>query len=167
MVRFIHVNEGADGMWAAARQGTRHIVRRPWYEGVRAIAVVEQIVLTDDLGDICVLGHHPERIKAFGFDPTERSVRAKPPKPGKQRFLVRISFRRGDQASEALGYFFNLRHLASISHVRLWSQAGFYHTLPPYVKAREMNHAKGPLESFSNTLAGKMPRDVDMAAILE
>jgi hypothetical protein len=166
MVRLIHVNEGADGMWAAARQGTRHVVRRPGHEGVRAIAVVEQIVLTDDLGDICVLGHHPERIKAFGFDPTERPVRAKPPKPGKQRFLVRISLRRGDQASEALGYFFNLRHPASISHVRLWSWSGFYHTLPLYVKAREINHGKAPLESFSNTLAGKMPRDADIAAIL-
>jgi hypothetical protein len=30
-----------------------------------------------------------------------------------------------------------------------------------------MNHAKGPLESCSNTLAGKMPQDADMAAILE
>jgi hypothetical protein len=119
---------------------------------VRAIAVVEQIVLTDDLGDICVLGHHPEWIKAFGFDSTERSVRAKPPKPGKKRFLLRISFRRGDQASEALGYFFNLRHPASISHVWLWSQAGFYHTLPLYVRAREMNHAKAPLGILPNTL---------------
>jgi hypothetical protein len=145
MVRFIHVDEGADGMWAAARQAARHIVRRPGYEGVRAIAVVEQIVLADDLGDICVLGHHPERIEAFGFDPTERPVRAKPPKPGKQRFLVRISLRRGDQASEALGYFFNLRHPASISHVRLWSRAVFYHTLTAHVKAREINHPEAPL----------------------
>jgi hypothetical protein len=39
---------------------------------VRAIAVVEQIVLPDDLGDICVLGHHPEWIKVVGFDSTER-----------------------------------------------------------------------------------------------
>src|SRR5260370_28456426 len=81
MVRFIHVNEGADGMWAAARQGTRHIVRRPWYESVRAIADVEQIVLPDDLGDSCLLGHHPERIEAFGFDPSHRSLRPQPTKP--------------------------------------------------------------------------------------
>jgi hypothetical protein len=87
---------------------------------VRAIAVVEQIVLTDNLHDIRVLGHHPEGIEAFGFDSTERQVRAKPPKPGKKRFLLRISFRRGDQASEALGYFFGLRHSASVSHIRLW-----------------------------------------------
>jgi hypothetical protein len=72
MIRLIHVNEGTDGMWATARQGTRHIVRRPWYERVRAIAVVKQIVLTNDLYDIRVLGHHPEWIKVFGFDQTER-----------------------------------------------------------------------------------------------
>jgi hypothetical protein len=71
---------------------------------------MEQIVLADDLQDICVLGHHPEWIKAFGFDSPERQVRAKPTKAGKKRFLPRIGFRRGDQASEALGYFFSLRH---------------------------------------------------------
>jgi hypothetical protein len=59
-------------MWAPARQGTSHFVGRPWHESVRAIAIVEQIVLTDDLRDICVLGHHPEWIKVFGFDSTER-----------------------------------------------------------------------------------------------
>jgi hypothetical protein len=77
---------------------------------VRAIAVVKQIGLTDNLRNIRVLGNHPEWIKAFGFDSTKRLVRAQPPKPGKKRFLLCISFRRGDQASEALGYFFNLRH---------------------------------------------------------
>ena len=97
------------------------------------------------ISEISELGHHPERIEAFGFDPTERPVRAKPPKPGKQRFLVRISLWRGDQASEALGYFFNLRHPASISHVRLWSRAVFYHTLTAHVKAREINHPEAPL----------------------
>src|SRR5471032_1712858 len=110
MVRFIHVNEGADWMRAAARHAASQLVRRLWHQRVRAIAVVEQIVLTNDLRDVCVFRHHPEWIKASGFDSTERSVRAKPPKSCKKRFLLRISFRRGDQASEALGYFFSLRH---------------------------------------------------------
>ena len=97
-------------MRAAACQAASHVVRRPRHQRVRAIAVVEQIVLTDDLHDVCVFGHHPEWIEVFGFDPTERQVRAQPPKPGKKRFLLRIGFRRGDQASEALGYFFSLGH---------------------------------------------------------
>jgi len=72
MVRFIHVNEGPDRMWAPARQGTSHLVRRPWHERVGAIAAVEQIVLTDDVRDICMPRHHPEWIKVFGFDSTDR-----------------------------------------------------------------------------------------------
>jgi hypothetical protein len=74
------------------------------------------MVLPDDLRDIGVPGHHPEWIKTLRFDQAERLVGAKPPKPGKKRFLLRIGFRRGDQASEAVGYFFSLRHSASISH---------------------------------------------------
>ena len=65
----------------------------------------QQIVLADDVHHVCVLGHHPERIEIFGFDFGKRQVGAQPSKPGQQRFLLCISFRRGDQASEALGYF--------------------------------------------------------------
>jgi len=117
---------------------------------VRAIAVVEQTVLTDDVRDICVPGHHPEWIEAFGFDSTQRQIRAKPPKSCKKRLLLRISFRRGDQASEALGYFFGLRHSASISQPGCGPQR-IYHTLPLYVKAREMKTCKAPLGFLPST----------------
>jgi len=35
------VNEGADGMRAAAREGTRRLVRRPRHERVWAVTVME------------------------------------------------------------------------------------------------------------------------------
>jgi hypothetical protein len=71
-------------------------------------------MLTNDPGNVGVLGHQPKRVKAFSFDSTKRLVRAKPPKPSKKRFLSRISLGRCDQASKALGYLFSLRH-ASLS----------------------------------------------------
>ena len=83
-------------MRAAACQVPSHVIRRPRYERVRAIAVMEQIVLTDGLHHVCVFGHHPEWVKVLGFDQTERQVRAQPSKAGKKRFLPRIGFWRGD-----------------------------------------------------------------------
>lgn len=42
------------------------------------------------------------------------------------RFLLRISFRRGDQASEAVGYFFQPQAFRLyLPYLAVWSQAGF------------------------------------------
>src|SRR5262245_12064144 len=110
MVWFVHVDEGTDRMRAPTSQRARHFVGGAWHKSVRAIAVVKQLVLTDDLRDVGVPGHQPERIKAFDFNATERLIRAKPLKPCKKGFLPSIRLRRGDEASEAVGYFFFLRH---------------------------------------------------------
>ena len=72
MVRLVHVNEGADGMRAAARHAARHVVGGARHQRVGAIAIVEEIVPADDLADIGVPRHHPERIEVFGFDLRQR-----------------------------------------------------------------------------------------------
>src|SRR5438034_7578474 len=88
---------------------------------MRAIAVVKQLVLPNDPGDVGVPGHQPERVKAFDFDSTERLIGAKPAKSAEKRFLSRIGFRRGNEVSEALRHFFSVRHSPSSLRIS-WSR---------------------------------------------
>jgi hypothetical protein len=60
---------------------------------MRAIAIVKQLMLPNDLRDVSVLGHQPEWIKPFDLDSTERLVGAKPTKSAEKRFLSAIGFR--------------------------------------------------------------------------
>src|SRR5262245_38550844 len=110
MIRFIHVDKGTNGMRAPARQRARHLVGGSWHKGMRPIAVVKQLVLTNDPGDVSVLGHQPEWIKTFYFDSTERLIGTKPTKSAEKRFSSRIGLRRSNEVSESLGYFFSVRH---------------------------------------------------------
>jgi hypothetical protein len=77
---------------------------------MRPIAIVKQLVLTNDPGDVSVPGHQPERVKTFYFDSAKRLMGAKPTKSAEKRFSSRISFRRGNEVSESLGYFFSVSH---------------------------------------------------------
>jgi hypothetical protein len=57
MIWLIHVDEGSDGMRATAGQSARHLIGGPWHKGVRAIAIVKQVMLTNDPGNVGVPGH--------------------------------------------------------------------------------------------------------------
>src|SRR4029077_2670943 len=105
VIRFIHVDEGANGMRAPARQRARHLVGSSWHKRMRAIAIAEQLVLTNDPGYVSVLRHQPERVKTFYFDSTKRWIGAEPTKSSEKRFLSRIGFRRVNEVSESLRYF--------------------------------------------------------------
>ena len=72
IIRLVHVNEGADRMRAATRHRPGHVVGGARHERMRAIAAVEEIVPTDDVCDIRVPRHHPERIEVRGIRPGRR-----------------------------------------------------------------------------------------------
>jgi hypothetical protein len=112
VIWFIHVNERADGMRAAAGHGTGRLVRGARHESVRAVAVVEQTVFTDDFQNIGMLGYCPKWIKIFDLHAADKQVRAEPSKTSKQRFSFRVGFRRDDQTSKALRQFRRLMHLS-------------------------------------------------------
>jgi hypothetical protein len=117
MVRLIHVDEGTDGMRAATGQLARHLIGGAGHKGMRAIAIVKQVMLTNDPGNVGVPGHQPKRIKALALNSTKWLVRAKPLKSHKKRFLPRICLRRGDEKPKAMGYFFSLWHRHYLSHL--------------------------------------------------
>jgi hypothetical protein len=113
MIRFVHVDQGADGMWATAGQRARHLVGGPRHKSVRTIAVVKHFILANYFRNVGVPGHQPKWIKAFGFDSTKGLVRAKPLKSSKKRFLPRVRLGRCDEKLKATGYPFT--HLHSLS----------------------------------------------------
>jgi len=114
MVWWIHLQERANQMRAAARQRTREFIGSAGHQRGRTVAVAEYVIAAADFDDIGMPGYRPEWIEPFGLDAPQPVMVAKPSEARHQLLLSGIGLGGNDQGTDIVRDFYRLVHCVSL-----------------------------------------------------